>query len=456
MPKSRTRRPTQGPQPAKPSKSARPVLPIRPETPAQPDQPVQWDPSVPTVLFIHNGAPGRFTHIAKALLAHGWCGALINGPTGTDIEGLDNRRFAFRLPEVRPSFRPVQRVEQALLMGRGAAQAAEKLKAEGFAPDLIIGHPGWGEMLYLNEVFRGVPQIQLGEYYYHSEGADSNFDPEFPARQLDSRIMVVAQNAHFALSYVEARAIVVPTPFQASRIPACFQTKVQVILEGIETGTIARTPPEALKLADGTTFDGSFPFISFANRRFEPLRGAHVFMRMLPRFQELAPTAHVLMIGADDPGTYGLPPPGGGTWLQTLLKELDGKLDMSRIHILPPLPHQQLHRVFSNTAAHVYLTYPFVLSWSLLEAMACEAVVVGSDTAPVRDAIRHGENGLLVDFFDGEVMARQLAEVCQEPARFEHLRAPARATVIEYYDRATICDPAWMKLIGEVSGIAVD
>ena len=106
----------------------------------------------PTVLFIHNGAPGRFTHIAKALLARGWRGALINGPTGTDIEGLDNRRFPFRLPEVRPAYRPVQRVEQALLMGRGAAQVAEQLKAEGFAPDLIIGHPGWGEMLYLDEV----------------------------------------------------------------------------------------------------------------------------------------------------------------------------------------------------------------------------------------------------------------------------------------------------------------
>ena len=195
---------------------------------------------MPKVLFIHNGAPGRFAHIARAMLARGWRGTLINGPTGTDIPGLDNRRFAFDLPTVRPTFRPAQRVEQALLMGRGTAQVAEQLKAEGFVPDLIIGHPGWGEMLYLNEVFRGVPQIQLGEYYYHSEGADSNFDPEFPARQLDSRIMVVAQNAHFALSYVEARAIVVPTPFQASLIPECFRSKVHVIHEGIETEAILR------------------------------------------------------------------------------------------------------------------------------------------------------------------------------------------------------------------------
>ena len=409
---------------------------------------------MPKVLFIHNGAPGRFAHIARAMLARGWSGALINGPTGTDIPGLDNRRFAFDLPTVRPTFRPVQRVEQALLMGRGTAQVAEQLKAEGFVPDLIIGHPGWGEMLYLNEVFRGVPQIQLGEYYYHSEGADSNFDPEFPARQLDSRIMVVAQNAHFALSYVEARAIVVPTPFQTSLIPECFRSKVHVIHEGIKTEAILRFPPEQLKLADGTVFDGTFPVISFANRRFEPLRGVHVFLRMLPRLFELVPNLRVLMIGADDPGTYGLPPATGGTWLQTLRAELGDRLDWNRVHILPPLPHKQLHRVFSNTTAHVYLTYPFVLSWSLLEAMACEAIVVGSDTAPVRDAIRHGENGLLVDFFDGAAMAQQLAEVCAAPERFAHLGGAARETVVRDYDRATICDPAWLRLIDAVSGLS--
>lgn len=410
----------------------------------------------PQVLFVHNGSPGRFAPMARALLARGWQGVLINGPTGTDIEGLQNRRFPVEAAHQPSSFRPMRKVENALVLGRCAAKLAEQLRNEGFMPDLIIGHPGWGEMLFLGEIWPGVPQIQLGEYYYHSHGADSNFDPEFPAKLLDSRITIVAQNAQFALSYVEASAIVVPTPFQASLIPECFQSKVHVIHEGIETEKIRRLPQETLRLPDGTAFDGSFPWISFASRRFEPLRGAHVFMRMLPRLFELAPEAHVLMIGADDPDTYGLPPRNGGTWLQTLLKELDGKLDRNRLHIVPTLQHHQLHRVFSNSTAHVYLTYPFVLSWSLLEAMACEALVVGSDTAPVRDAIEHGRNGLLVDFFDGEAMAQQLAEVCRHPQRFSTLRSAARQTVIERYDRASICDPAWLKLIGEVSGIPVE
>lgn len=418
---------------------------------------------LPKVLFVHNGAPGRFAPLARAMLARGWEGALINGPTGTDLPGCITCRFALQEPRERSGWRPARLVEQALLMGRGAARAAERLKAEGFLPDLIIGHPGWGEMMFLKEVFPGVPQIQLAEYFYHSEGADSNFDPEFPARQLDSRIMVTAQNAQFALSYIDAAALVAPTPFQAGLIPESFRPKVHVIHEGIDTAAIRREPRGELRLADGTVFDGSAPLISFASRRFEPLRGVHVFMRMLPRLFELVPDARVLMIGADDPDTYGLPPPGGGTWLEAMKRELAGRRESGdaagqvpweRVHILAPLAHRQLHLVFSNVTAHVYLTYPFVLSWSLLEAMACEALVIGSDTAPVRDAIRHGDNGLLVDFFDGEAMARQIAEACRDPQRFAPLRAEARRTVIERFDRATICDPAWLALVERVSGFS--
>jgi len=225
-----------------------------------------------------------------------------------------------------------------------------------------------------------------------------------------------------------------------------------VIHEGIDTAEIRRTPPEVLQLVDGTVLDGSVPVISFASRRFEPLRGVHVFMRMLPRFLELAPKAHVLMIGADDPGIYGIGPRGGGTWLASMKAEVGNRIDWDRVHILPPLPHAQLHRVFSNVAAHVYLTYPFVLSWSLLEAMACEALVVASDTAPVRDAVTDGENGLLVDFFDQEAIARRLSEVCADPRRFDRLRAAARQTVLDQFDRSQICEPAWLELVAAVCG----
>ena len=409
----------------------------------------------PKVLFVHNGAPGRFAPLAAALQARGWQAALINGPSGTDLAGAVNRRFTPERPRVRSSWQPGQRAEQALLMGRGAAGAAERLRGEGFVPSVIIGHPGWGEMIYLAEVFPDVPQIQLGEYWYRTEGADANFDPEFPARLLDSRVATASQNVPFALSYPQAAAIVAPTPFQASLVPICFRGAVHVIHEGVDTAQVRPHPPSPLRLADGTVLDGSVPVISFASRRFEPLRGAHVFMRMLPRLFALVPDAHVLMIGADDPGIYGIPPAGGGTWLKALQRELAGRLDPARLHVLPPLPPAQLHRVFSAVTAHVYLTWPFVLSWSLLEAMACEALVVASDTAPVRDVIGHGKNGLLVDFFDGEAMAQRLARICRDPARHDPLRRAARATVVDRYDRERVCEPAWLELVEAVTGIAV-
>lgn len=407
----------------------------------------------PRVLFVHNGSPGRFTHLAQALLARGWVGALINGPAGTAIPGLDCRRYEPRSAGQSSSYRPARKVEEAFLMGRGTAHEAERLRGEGFVPDLIIGHPGWGEMLFLHEVFPGVPQIQLGEFYYRSDGADANFDPEFPARLLDSRIMVATQNTALALSHVQAAAIVAPTLFQASLIPDCFGDKVRVIHEGIPTERIGPRAGEPLRLDDGTVLDGSFPWISFASRRFEPLRGLHVFLRMLPQLLDGMPDLHVLMIGADDPDIYGLPPPGGGTWLRTMLAELGDRLDRSRVHIVRPLPPPLLHQVFAAASAHVYLTYPFVLSWSLLEAMACEALVIASDTEPVRDAVVHGHNGLLVDFFDQAAMAQQIAAVCRDPAAHRALRRAARETVVATFDRATICDPAWLRLIAEVSGV---
>lgn len=413
----------------------------------------------PRVLFIHNGSPGRFTPLARALLARGWAGALINGPAGAAIAGLETRRYRAGLPEQRSSYRPVRGVEDAFLAGRGAAQEAERLRAEGFVPDLIIGHPGWGEMLFLAEVFPGVPQIQLGEFYYRSDGADANFDPEFPARRLDSRITVATQNTALALSHVHAAAIVAPTLFQASLIPDCFGERLHVIHEGIPTERIG--PPadgaaeEPVILADGTVLDGGTPWISFASRRFEPLRGVHVFMRMLPQLFALVPDLRVVMVGADEADIYGLPPQGGGTWLATMLAELGDRLDRSRLHVVPPVPHAVLHRIMAGAMAHVYLTYPFVLSWSLLEAMACEALVIASDTAPVRDAVAHGQNGLLVDFFDQAAMAAQIAAVCADPARFAPLRRAARQSVVDGFDRTRLCEPAWLRLIGEVSGIAL-
>jgi glycosyltransferase involved in cell wall biosynthesis len=401
---------------------------------------------VSAVLFIHNA--GRFAFLAAALRERGWTGALINGPTGINLEGMGTVRWRTAQAPERSSHELAHYTETKLVAGAGAAQAAMELRRGGFEPDLIIGHPGWGEMIFLREVFPHVPQIQLGELYYRTRGSHFDFDPEFPAVSLEAAIAQQAGNAGIALSFAQATRIVAPTPFQASTFPEVFQPLIRIVHEGVDT-TAARPIPNArVTLPGGLVLDGSVPVVTFINRRFEPLRGFHVFMRALPRFLDSCPDAHVLIIGADDNETYGRSPPQG-TWKQRLLVEVGDRLDPARVHWVGALPYAQLLHVLSVSSVHVYLTYPFVLSWSILDAMACECLLVASDTAPVRDVITDGENGLLVDFFDADGLAAKLAEVCRAPDRFRHLRINARATVLARYDRASVCLPAWLNLIDE-------
>lgn len=207
-----------------------------------------------------------------------------------------------------------------------------------------------------------------------------------------------------------------------------------------------------LTLSSGRQLDGSTPVVTFINRRLEPLRGYHIFMRALPRLLAEVPEAEVLIIGADQKGGYGVPAPDGTTWGQQILREVAGGLDPARVHFVGHVPHEVMLTALSLAAAHVYLTYPFVLSWSMLEAMACEALVVASDTAPVRDAIADGTDGLLVDFFDVPALSQTLIEACTQPSKFDAVRSAARQSVIRRYDRASVCLPQWLGLVSDVLG----
>jgi glycosyltransferase involved in cell wall biosynthesis len=407
---------------------------------------------VKKALIVRNGTSGRFSPIAATLNEAGWTGAVINGPFGTDVTGWTNLRWSAKR-QTRPDTPvPVARHEEAILCGRAAAAAAAHLRQDGFVPDIIVGHPGWGEMLFLSEIYPGVPQIHLGEYYYHTTGGDMNFDPEFPAVEIGSRIINKMQNAVLAMSYAEAARIVAPTPFQASLLPRVYRANTEVIHEGVDLDAARPRPGTPFVLPGGLVLDGTVPAISFVNRRFEPLRGFHVFMRMLPRLQQLAHDVHVVLVGADDTqNIYGLKPKQAASWREAMLAEVGAGLDPGRVHFVEPVAYDRLQALFSNVRAHVYMTYPFVLSWSLLDAMACGTLVVASDTAPVRDVIGHGRNGLLVDFFDGDAMADTLAQVCRDPARYDSLRAAARETVAQRFDRRTVCMPAWRQLIERVA-----
>ena len=332
------------------------------------------------------------------------------------------------------------------LRADAVAQQALRLKEQGITPDLVIGHPGWGELMAIKDVFPNTPVWHQLEFVYQLEGGDYGFDPEFEDSSWRRRTRLRLRRAPQLQAFHELDVAVAPTEWQASTAPAEFRDRVEVIHEGINTEAIAPNPDASVKLQRGNhCFRLGDEVVTFVARNLEPYRGFHSFMRALPRLQQLRPNCHVIVVGGEEV-SYGAAPKGGGTWKQVLLKELGNHIDQDRLHFVGRVPHGVLHNLFQVSACHVYLTYPFVLSWSMLEAMSCGALVLGSSTPPVEEVIDPGVNGLLTDFFDSEALAQQLAQILENRGEYQVLRDRARQTTIERYDLENICLPRQVAL----------
>jgi len=401
------------------------------------------------ILFVHQNFPGQFPHIVNALMARGDQVAAIGGPTSKGMPGLTLVRWTNARSTTKGIFTAAIRAEADLIRADAAAQAAVELSRRGFVPDVIIGHPGWGETIHLKELFPKARLILFGEFFYRNHGADVNFDPEFETPTLQRSMHTNGKNATQALAFTMADLIVSPTPFQASTFPTVFHPRMRVLHEGVDLSRAKRNPEARLVLPGGKKLDRSTPVITFINRNFERLRGFHIFMRALPRFLEAVPDAHVIAIGSDGEG-YGGPRSDGAAWRKAMFDELGERLDHGRVHFVGRVEHRQMIDILSIGAAHVYYTYPFVLSWSLVEAMACECLVIGSDTAPVRDAIINGDNGLLSDFFDIDALSDLMIRAVREPEAFAPMRKAARQTAISRFDRGSVGVPGWLSLIDEM------
>jgi glycosyltransferase involved in cell wall biosynthesis len=406
------------------------------------------------VLFVHQNFPGQYPHLARALLERGDQVVAIGGPTARAIDGVPLHRCNPRPPGGLPACHDwAADFQIKLIRAEAVARLLERLIGQGLRPDLVIGHPGWGELLAVKDLLPGVPVLHQVEFVYQMEGGDVDFDPEFSGSAWADRTRLRLKRAPQLLAFHDLDWGLAPTAWQASTAPAAFRKRISVIHEGIDTALIAPKSRAMVSLQKaGLTFRPGDELVSFVARNLEPYRGFHRFMRMLPRLQAQRPNAHVVIVGGDGV-SYGVPPSGGGRWRQVLLRELEGQLDMDRIHFVGSVPHGVLHDLFRVAACHVYLTYPFVLSWSLLEAMACGAVVIGSATAPVEEVICHGRNGLLVDFFDGDAMADGITAVLEDPAAHRSLGEAARRTVLEGYDLKSVCLPQQLALVDRLVGL---
>ena len=392
------------------------------------------------ILFVHQNFPGQYIHIIKRLAQHGQHQMVALGINALDRgrgipESLHHFRYRLDRGNTKGVHPLVMETETKMIRAEGCARAAEQLKAKGFIPDLICAHPGWGEPLFLKAIWPESPLLCYQEFFYNEFGFDSNFDPEFQdERGWQEQAKLTMKNAYLHLTLEQADWNVSPTHFQASSFPEHWRRKISVIHDGVDLRKAVPHPsPPPLTLPDGTVLQKGESIVTFVNRCLEPYRGCHSFIRAIPEIQRLHPEARLVVVGQTKGVSYGAACPDG-EWKDRFLAEIQGQFDPSRVHFTGTLPYDQFVPLLQLSACHVYLTYPFVMSWSLLEAMACGCAVVGSDTAPVREAIQHGHNGLLVDFFSPNDLAAAVAELLADRDRAAAFGVAARETVERTYD----------------------
>ena len=400
------------------------------------------------VLFVHQNFPGQFLHLAPELARRGHEVLALTDIVNKRETTTRTLRYRHQEPKVDPAAcRLGRNYTQQSDRGVTVARACLQLRKDtGYVPDVIFGHSGWGETLFLKEVWPEAKLIVYAEFYYQGRGADVGFDPEAGEAGFDQVMIAQGRAAHLGQALLHADAGVSPTEWQASTYPPALRRMIDVIFDGVDTAALRPDPAAEVTLPGGRVLRAGDEVLTFVNRNLEPYRGYHSFMRALPDVLAARPEAQVVIVGGDDV-SYGPAPKDGRRWKDIYLDEVRDRLDLARVHFIGKVPYPTFVSLLQVSRAHAYLTYPFVLSWSMVEAMAAGALVIGSDTAPVREVIRHGENGLLVDFFDIAGWSRVLTEALADPARFQPLRDAARRTAVERYDLQSHCLPRMVAMV---------
>ena len=408
------------------------------------------------ILFIHQNFPGQFKFLAPALVAQGHSVTAmrmqkVDAPAWQGIKLLHYAASRGTTANVHPW---VSDFETKTIRGEACYRAAHQLSAEGYVPDIIIAHPGWGESLFLKEVW---PQAKLGiycEFFYHSHGADVGFDPEFPVTDIGDVCRVRLKNLNNLLHFEVADAGISPTHWQASTFPEPFRSKITVVHDGIDTDAVSPNQDVKLTLNGRLTFTRKDEIITFVNRNLEPYRGYHIFMRALPAILKQRPNARVLIVGGDDV-SYGARPEKGRKWKEIFAAEvrpLISDADWQRVYFLGKISYQHFISLLQLSTVHVYLTYPFVLSWSLLEAMSIGCAIVASNTKPLQEVIIHNKRGRLVDFFDVAGLAAEVCRLLDDPKLRTKLGKNARSFARSHYDLQKVCLPKQLQWVEDLGG----
>lgn len=388
------------------------------------------------VLFLHPNFPAQFRHLAVAL-AKTPGNQVVFGTNRKEGELSGVYKGLYQPSrEVRPeTHHYVRTLESAVLQGQAVYRLSEDLKKKGFFPDVVFGHSGWGPTLFIKDIFPKAKLLCYFEWFYHAHGSDADFDPTEPL-SADDEARIRIKNTPILVDLYSCDAGLSPTNWQRQQFPLEFQSKIAVRHDGIDTSFFQPKPGAKLVISSANLdLSNVKEIVTYVGRGMEPYRGFPQFMESVAILQQRRPDCHVVVVGQDRVA-YGKSHPSGKSYKEVMLETLP--LDLSRLHFTGLLPYAEYLKVLQASSVHVYLTRPFVLSWSMLESMSTGCLLVASDTAPVRELIEDGVNGLLVDFFSPEAIANRIEEALNNPELMAELRLKARETILKSYDLTKI------------------
>ena len=399
------------------------------------------------ILFCHNNYPAQFRRLAPALVSHGHEVVFLHKSSewhATSPQGVRLVRYSPHRSSGLEWLHPyLRRFDAAVIEGQAAYRACQQLLGEGWTPDVIISHAGFGNGLYLADAFPNARRIVLAEWYYNALGSDVDFLNRGHV-DADRQLRLRTWNAHTLLEIAGCDQVVTPTEWQRSQFPAEWRERIEVIHEGVDgpcLRNLRQQPVPRPAVLDGLVHP-QVEVLTYVSRGFEEYRGFPQVMEAIARLQSMRPALQVLIAGSDVVA-YGAGRSDGRSW--KTWAESDLPLDHSRTHWLGALQEPEYHQLLAHSDVHLYLTVPFVLSWSLLEAMAAGCSIVASSTPPVQEVLQHETSALLVDFFDVPGQVSAVNRLFEDRALARRLSTGAQKSSRAY--DAALGLAAWLRIL---------
>ncbi len=388
------------------------------------------------ILFLHPNFPAQFRHLA-ATLGKNKKNQVVFGTNRREgqIAGVTKILYEKSRTARVETHHYVRPLENAVLEGQAVYRLAQTLRDQRFTPDIVYGHSGWGPTLFVKDIFPKAKLLCYFEWFYHAHGSDADFDPSDPLNA-DDEARIRIKNAPILIDLSSCDRGLSPTNWQRQQFPKEFHSKIKVHHDGIDINYFQPIPGAKLVLPQiNLDLSEVDELVTYVARGMEPYRGFPQLIETISILQKKRPQCHFVIVGKNRVA-YGKSLPDGQNYKDVMLEKLP--LDMNRVHFTDLLPYSEYLQVLQASSEHIYLTRPFVLSWSMLEALCTGCLIVGSDTPPVKEVIEDGVNGLLVDFFKPEQIAARVIEALDSPDKMAKIRQRARETIVDKYDLAKL------------------